>query len=698
MSFSFYKTQHLSFRINAVVWTVCALLFLFFGIFFYGFEKQKLEAHIGQAKVLLESIFQQKKEELANELFANHHQALKHTLWEIKAVKGIEALRIFDANGVLIEWAGGVDRTDLPLETRQKLQSGPLFQEMSIDGRNYLVYTAAIEIIGQHHGYLTIFLDLLDLQRASWQRILLIIGVFGILLVVLSAMLHLLLTRSVVQPVSRIRSAMGRVMQGHLGEQVVLDRNDEIGSVAASFNAMSVQLKEQRQRLLNTMEMRNSYAGQLEETNRKLARLNTNLESIVDERTSELRVKNEQLRAQIQERIRADQAKDALEERLVRSQKMEALGLLAGGVAHDLNNVLSGIVSYPELILMDLEKNDPTRTMVAAIQKSGQKAAAIVQDLLSLARRGVTHNMVLNLNDDILHDYLNSPEFQKMQSYHDGVVVKTRLGADVMNIRGNAIHLKKAVMNLISNAAEAQPLGGRIVISTENRYVDRPLKGYDEVNEGDYVLLRVQDKGSGIAPEDLNRIFEPFYTKKKMGRSGTGLGMAVVWGTVQDHKGYINVTSRLNQGTTFDLYFPVTREKVDERKEAVSIENYMGKKEKVLVIDDVEEQREIATILLTRLNYDVTSVPSGEAALVYLQKHRADILILDMIMDPGMDGLETYAGILEMHPGQKAIIASGYAENERVKQALNLGAGAYIRKPYAIDKIAVAMRIELDNP
>jgi CheY-like chemotaxis protein len=265
-----------------------------------------------------------------------------------------------------------------------------------------------------------------------------------------------------------------------------------------------------------------------------------------------------------------------------------------------------------------------------------------------------------------------------------------------MNIRGSAIHLKKTIMNLVSNAAEAQPDGGRIIITTKNIYVDRPISGYDEVNEGDYVMLQVMDFGSGIAPEDLNRIFEPFYTRKKMGRSGTGLGMAVVWGTVQDHNGYINVESLVDKHTTFEIYIPVTREMVEDIADTIPLEHYSGKGEKILVIDDVREQREIASALLTRLQYKVDAVPSGEAALNYLKDQSADLLVLDMIMDPGMDGLDTYIEILKINPKQRAIIASGYAENERVKRAQRMGAGAYIRKPYTIDKIARAVRAELD--
>lgn len=691
------KTHSLSFRINAAIWTICATILLAFGLFFYGFENYQRQSQIEQAKVLLSAVYQQKNEELANEIFAGHREAVAFILNEIMAVKGIGAVSVFNTNGSLFESIGIHQTESIGKNKRDLLENGPLFEEIQVERHPYIAYSTIIEVIGERVGYFYVYFDLSDLYRASRLRMLLIVGIFGGVLVILSLVLHRLLIRLVIQPLWRLRDAMDEVIKGNLGEQVDLRLKDEIGEVADVFNAMSARLREQHERLTRSMQARDSYAVQLEETNRKLAGLNADLENIVTDRTSELRASYEKLQAEIQERLRADQEKHELEERLVRSRKMEALGLLAGGVAHDLNNVLSGIVSYPELILMDLAADDPLKPMIATIQRSGQKAAAIVQDLLALARRGVTNMLVLNLNTDVINDYLNSPEFQKLRSYYPSVVIETHLAADLMNIRGSAIHLKKAVMNLISNAAEAQPEGGRIIIHTENRYVDLPVSGYDHVTEGDYAVLRVEDYGLGIAPEDLDRIFEPFYTKKVMGRSGTGLGMSVIWGTVQDHNGYINVESQIGRGTRFELYFPVTREKADEAPKAFFIENFMGKGEKVLVIDDVKEQREIANTLLDRLGYQVTVMPSGEDAVEYLRGHTADILVLDMIMDPGMDGLDTYKRIIKLHPGQKAVIASGYAESERVKEAQQLGAGAYIRKPYTLQKIAVAIRNELQK-
>ncbi|MDB9823030.1 PAS domain S-box protein [Deltaproteobacteria bacterium] len=392
----------------------------------------------------------------------------------------------------------------------------------------------------------------------------------------------------------------------------------------------------------------------------------------------------------------AEEEQKRLEAQLQRAQKMEALGILAGGVAHDLNNVLTGIVSYPEFLLMEVPENSPLREPILTILNSGKKAAAIVQDLLTLTRRGVISEEVVNLND-VISEYLKSPEYKRLMSFHHGVRLKVELEPNLLNILGSPVHLTKTVMNLVSNAAEALPNDGKIFISTNNSYLDRPIKGYGHVDEGDYAMLNVSDNGIGISPDDLERIFEPFFTKKVMGRSGTGLGMAVVWGTVKDHKGYIDVKSSENNGSIFTLYFPATRRKITTEKSSHSLDEFRGRDESILLVDDIKEQREIASAILIKMGYSVTTVSSGEEAIEYLKKNSIDLLVLDMIMDPGMDGLDTYRNILEIHPYQKAIIASGFSETERVKEAQRLGAGAYIRKPYTIKNIGSAVRAELDR-
>ena len=398
----------------------------------------------------------------------------------------------------------------------------------------------------------------------------------------------------------------------------------------------------------------------------------------------------------VSEKKKAELENRKLEKKLQQAQKMNAIGTLAGGVAHDLNNILSGIVSYPDLILVDLPEDSPLIEPILTIQESGKKAAEIVQDLLTLARRGVSVSEVVNL-DDIINDYLISPQLEKLKSYHPKVEIESNLDSSLLNIMGSPVHLSKTVMNLVSNAAEAMPNGGKVEIKVENKYIDTPISGYEDVAEGDYAVLTVSDNGIGIAPDEINRIFEPFYTKKVMGRSGTGLGMAVVWGTVKDHKGYLHVKSDEGKGTTIKLFFPVTRKPIKSHEMPNSFESYRGEGESILVVDDIKEQRNIASKLLTHLGYSVRTVSSGKEALKYMDANPTDLIVLDMLMPPGMDGLETYERIISKHPGQRAVIASGFSETNRVKKAQSLGAGSYVKKPYTLEKIGLAVKAELNK-
>ncbi len=435
----------------------------------------------------------------------------------------------------------------------------------------------------------------------------------------------------------------------------------------------------------------------LYEAEEKLLKAHDDLERKVAEQTQELRENNEQLREVIKKQKKAEEERNEMEVLLRRSEKMEALGLLAGGVAHDLNNVLGVLVGYSELLLLEFPEDSPWREHVANIHQSGQRGAAIIQDLLTLGRRGVTISEVVNLND-IISTHLQTQEFKKLAAGHPAVRIRTELHPELLNMKGSPVHLSKTVMNLIVNALEAITDRGEVLIHTENHYLDKPLRSYDDIEEGDYIVLRVSDNGKGISPADLGKIFEPFYTRKVMGRSGTGLGLTVVWGTVKDHHGYIDAQSVEGEGSTFTLYFPVTREGLNTPREPTSPATYMGKGEFLLVVDDVEAQRTLATAMLRKLGYEVASVSSGEEAVAFVRTKKADLIVLDMIMDPGMDGLDTYQRIAEIHPGQKAVIVSGFSETERVGKAQALGAGSYVRKPYVMEKIGQAIRSELDKP
>jgi len=397
----------------------------------------------------------------------------------------------------------------------------------------------------------------------------------------------------------------------------------------------------------------------------------------------------------VTERVLSQRKIKRLQDQILQSQKMEAMGLMAGGVAHDLNNILSGIVSYPELLLMGLPEDSPLKRPIQTIYESGKRAAEVVDDLLTMARGVATGKEVLSLNNTV-SEYMESLEYRNLANTCATVRFKTALAADLLSMSGSHSHIRKALMNLVINASEAIEGSGTVTIATLNRYLDEPLKGYRDVSTGEYVMLTISDDGPGISPEDLERIFEPFYTKKVMGRSGTGLGLAVVWNTVQEHNGYINVETS-GAGTVFELYFPVTRDERIPKNEPVPLKDYMGHGEKILVVDDEEGQREIACNMLTKLGYIAEAVSGGEEAVQYVKESPVDLILLDMIMPKGMNGRETYQEIIKIHPSQKAVIASGYAKTMDVDFAKKLGAGHYIKKPYTLEKIGIAVKDELNG-
>ncbi len=548
------------------------------------------------------------------------------------------------------------------------------------DDQWILEFVNPITILGKVTHFVAIEISLQRMQQQLAERLQHIL-MLSCLLIGLAVLIAIALSKLLTNPINKLVSGTNEISQGNLDYRIDVGSQDEIGELSQSFNLMAENLQVELLKRKHAQEELKKHRDQLEVQ--------------VQERTAALEIANREMAQEMLERQQAEQALRVSEERLARSEKMKALGLLAGGVAHDLNNVLAGIVSYPDLLLLDLPADSNLRKPIETMKESGHRAAAIVQDLLTIARGVATSKESLHLNE-IVRDHLASPEFAKLKKFYPAVSVQTDLDNELLNISGSPVHIRKVLMNLVSNAAEAIEGFGQICISTRNVYVDQPLSGYDHVNVGEYAVLSVSDDGPGISTDDLKRIFEPFYTKKIMGRSGTGLGLAVVWNVVQDHKGYIDVSTNA-QATTFKLYLPITREPLARRPLSRRITDYQGDGESILVVDDVPSQREITSKMLGTLGYRTEAVSNGEAAVEFLKARSVDLVLLDMIMDPGINGRETYARIIKIHPHQKAILVSGFAETDEVKAAQKLGAGQYIRKPITLEKIGRAVKEALAN-
>ncbi len=377
-----------------------------------------------------------------------------------------------------------------------------------------------------------------------------------------------------------------------------------------------------------------------------------------------------------------------LQELESRALRLETAGQIAGQVAHDFNNMLAPMMAYPELIREQLPVGDPSRKYLEAIEESAKRIADLNQQLLTLSRRGHYNQEVLNLNDiiqQVLRDMASPPST---------LVIESDLCPKLMNIEGGIAQLHRVVMNLVMNARDAVRDIGRVSVRTENSFIDDTTVMYGRIPRGEYIKLTVIDSGCGIPDEIMQKIFDPFFTTKSTDKKrGSGLGLSVVDAVVKDHNGFIDLTTTVGVGTSFYLYFPVTRAAVSERP---SDEIPRGT-ESILVVDDDEIQCEVSSRLLSTLGYEVTVCDSGKKAVELLAHSTFDLLLLDMIMPSDICGTETYRRALQIRPDQKAIIVSGFSESGRVTEAQKLGAGAFVKKPLSRRTLALAVRKELDR-
>ena len=397
--------------------------------------------------------------------------------------------------------------------------------------------------------------------------------------------------------------------------------------------------------------------------------------------------------ADITERIRNQESQKKLQEDLEKAERMESLGLLAGGVAHDLNNMLGPLVAYPDLIIEKIEPDSPIVNYAGTMKIAAKSAASVIQDLLTLARRGRYEMVTIDLNE-VVREYLSSANYRSLTENFDNVQVDTKIASQPLKIEGSSPHLSKVVMNLIVNAFDAMPEGGSLYVRTFRQVIVNTDSSVAKIHPGTYNVLSVRDTGTGIEAKDLEKIFEPYYSKKKMGSSGSGLGLSVVYGVVRDHGGFYDIQSEVGRGTEFLLYFPLSDKQI--KSESENSDNLRGEG-KILVVDDNESQRELAGVLLKSLGYTVYTAVHGHAALKFLKDNPVDLIVLDMIMEDNFDGLDTYREIIKMYPGQKAVIVSGYSATERVNELQALGAGRYIKKPYTRTTMGQAVREELQG-
>ncbi len=371
-----------------------------------------------------------------------------------------------------------------------------------------------------------------------------------------------------------------------------------------------------------------------------------------------------------------------LEDQLRHSQKMESLGTLAGGVAHDFNNILGAILGYAGLLKIELKGNEKLTKYLSTIEKSARRASELTNQLLGFARGGKTAVMRVDLNR-ICRETIEIT--RKM--IEKNVAVSLDLSDGLPAIEGDESQLSQVMMNLTINARDAMVNGGALRISTSFLKSERPPGSKLDLEARDYVVVEVADNGHGISKENQTRIFEPFFTTKPKGK-GTGLGLSMVYGIVKNHGGDIEVESELGKGTTFRIYLPASSEKIPARSrpQESGIERIIADKT-CLVVDDEAEIRDLLTDSLTRFGFSVVAVESGEKAVEVIKSGtRVDLVVLDMIM-PGIDGRETYFEIKKIRPSVPVFVSTGYSSEGRVQDIMNNGGIGLLHKPFTLEQL-----------
>ncbi|MGB5105330.1 MAG: PAS domain S-box protein [Candidatus Zixiibacteriota bacterium] len=377
-----------------------------------------------------------------------------------------------------------------------------------------------------------------------------------------------------------------------------------------------------------------------------------------------------------------------LRELEARAQRLETVGRIAGQVAHDFNNLLGPVMAYPELIRDEISGNENVYEYLSAIETAAHQIAAINQDLLTLGRRGHYSVEPMNLNSII------KESLKELEPLPETVICEAEYCPELLRVRGGVAQMRRAFSNLLHNAEDALNGVGTISVRTENFYADDVIVGYGRVPSGEYVRITISDTGIGIPDDIVQKIFEPFFSMTTADRKrGSGLGLSVVDAVIKDHRGFIDLSSKVGQGTSFYLYLPANR----EQETVEEFEETRGGSEYILIVDDDAVQREVVARILSKLGYKTACAASGEQAIESLMQTPADLLVLDMIMPGGLDGAETFRRTLEINPKQKAIIVSGFSESDRANEAKLLGAGTFVKKPLTVRAIAAAVRKELDT-
>lgn len=535
----------------------------------------------------------------------------------------------------------------------------------------YLSLTVPIYLDKEEIGYVYIRSNLNEFYKGLISQIFIIVFISFITIGIIYLMI-IVLERNVATPVVKLAELMSKISkEKDYSLRTPIISEDEIGILSKGFNEM---------------------LSEIEKRDKEINLYRLNLEDEVRKRTKELEDVNIRLQREFSERLKMEEEQMRLQLQLIQAQKMELVGQLAGGIAHDFNNMLTAIMGSAELLRLNLDKEDSLKNYVDLIMKSSEKASNLVQQLLAFGRRQIMNPKPLNINN-ILKD------IEAMLSILLGENIEIKLipSNEELVIYVDKVQIEQVLINLATNAKDAMPDGGILTIQVDSVKIDDEfikMHGYGAV--GHYALISISDTGIGMDEYTKERIFEPFFTTKGTGK-GTGLGLAMVYGIIKQHNGYIDIYSEKDKGTTFKIYLPIIHTSIKEEKSFIPLDIKEGK-ETILLAEDINEIRDLIKTFLTKFGYNVITACDGEEAVSIFRKNKEIIalLVFDVVM-PKKSGKDAYKEILKIKQHVKVIFMSGYAPDALFDKEILGGDVVFLPKPIMPHVILRKIREILDT-
>lgn len=628
------------------IYIALALTFLFisiiYGLILYPFEKKRRRTVINKIESSINAIVQQKEYDLANSIFLKHTDAIRLTLKKIMQTKEILTTIVYGSTGDIISVLQTSNIPTNPEKDPLKIadfSEDYSFTEGTWKNHPVVTYTKPILVIGEHLGYLKIHYDLTEVLKETKFSIIIFVTLLLTILFSIAVLLNIFLSKFVTNPVSELMTAMKKLQTGNLGIQVDFAIDNEIGEMAQTFNQMSFKNADMY---------------------KELDELNKNLEQIVEERTIEL----------------------------LQARKIESIGTLAGGIAHDFNNLLTSILGNINLVMLDMDPQEKPYTLLTYAEKASLSAKDLSQQLMNFSKGGTPAKKTISIEELIK----NASTFSIKDT---NVKYEFDIDENLSYAEVDTSQMTQVINNLIINANQAMHNEGVIKISCSNTTLDENNKL--KLKKGDYIQISITDQGIGIPEEIIDKIFDPYFTTKEKGTNrGNGLGLATCYSVIKRHSGHITVESKVNQGTTFHIYLPVSIKQDKNESPDQSVDEIFPGKGKLLVMDDEEMIQELIGEMLSRIGYTICFTSNETQAIKLYRKaidsgKPFDVVIMDLTIADGVGGKKTLEKLIKINPDIKAIVSSGHSNDPIMASFPDYGFKGVITKPYKIKEVSMTI-------